>query len=438
MGLAHEIDKLINKQYYTMTSKSGKGELAQLTRLFSKNFTDGLAKIVYQYDSIATNQPKSVSVELGYIDKQPYAKYNKNGKNICGELADVLFVYREEWNISNASGVISKCERAKERALFFQAKVNGSQKIPVVPITKGCSTDKEYKLLSEWPVFNLIKAPNSQVPLLNDVDIANGNVNKLSHGWFGACVPNHKLVWKSRWMCGEAVKGEECVSTLGDVLEGLYKNKSIKNIQIGRDFSSIKKIDNQNSGWDDLVNKVLKLCKDSNAPFVLSSYNNTRFASSSMQCFIKSEDNNGANSRIRYLAHCLSNIFQLSNDIQPFPFFYNEWLFSLCDTYENIESFRECLQFQKELLDLITWTYDEIKIRNKSFDLLEIELLIKEYLSNSTSADPLQSTSADPLCSGLIGDNRITNLDEPSGKGMFILIVTVLRFEVTFPPNLRP
>ena len=177
MGLAHEIDKLIDKQYDTMTSKSGKGELAQLTRLFSKNFTDGLAKIVYQYDSIATNQPKSVSVELGYIDKQPYAKYNKNGKTICGELADVLFVYREEWNISNASGVISKCGGAKERALFFQAKVNGSKKIPVIPITKGCSTDKEYKLLSEWPVFNLIKASRSQVPLLNNIGITISNTN---------------------------------------------------------------------------------------------------------------------------------------------------------------------------------------------------------------------------------------------------------------------
>ncbi|MDD9158491.1 hypothetical protein PVK64_20225 [Aliivibrio sp. S4TY2] len=262
----------------------------------------------------------------------------------------------------------------------------------------------------------------SQVPLLNNVGITNGNINKLSHGWFGACAPNHKLVWKSRWMCGEAVKGEECVSTLGEVLEGLYQRKSIKNIQIGRDFSSIKKIDNQNSGWDDLVNKVLKLCKDSNAPSVLSSYNNTRFASSSIQCFIKSKINNGANPRISYLAHYLSDVFQLSNDLQPFPFFYNEWLFSLYDTYENIENFREHLQFQKELLELITWIYDEIKIRNQSFDLLEIELLIKEYLSNSAPADM--------LCSGLIGDNRITNIDEPSGKGMFILIVTVSRFEV--------
>ncbi len=416
MGLAHEIDKLINQQYDTMDSKSGKGELAQLTRLFSKNLTDGLAKLLYQHDSSATNHHKSVSIELAYIDKQPYAKYNKNGKNICGELADVLFVYRDEWNTRNASGIISKCPNPKERALLFQAKVNGNKNLPVVPITKRPSTDKEFKLLSEWPSFNLIKAPRSNVPLLNNVDVTEPNINKLSHGWFGACAPNHKLVWKSRWMCGEAVNGAKCNYSLGEVLEGLYHDKTIKNIQIGRNFKSVKKIDSQNSGWDDLVNKVLKLSKDSKAPSVLSSYNDTRLVSSILQSHIKPTDNKA----ISDVSFCIEYFFEYSNYNHRFHFFHDELMYWVEDIFVNIKNCREYLQLKKELLELIIWVHDEMIIRNLSFQNSIINGLVKEYLNKNL----IDNT----LCSGLVGADS-NNIYTPKRGGLFILIATISRSE---------
>ncbi|WFO49756.1 hypothetical protein [Aeromonas veronii] len=413
MLISEKIDDLIEKQYATMTSTSGKGELAQLSRLFSKDFVDGLAKIIYENDSANHSLMRAVTVELNYIDKQPYARYfNENNIVPHGELADALFIYRDGWGSLDKNGEIIHCGITSDRALFFQAKLNTSNNIPKVPIRTGYSTDKEFKLLSLWQKFDLVKKPANKATLLNDVDVHSQNTNVLSLGWFGACAPTHNKVWDSRWMCGEAKKDTSCSTTLGNLLANLYQGNKINGIEIGRTFDSNAKIVNQNSGWDDLINATVKLSKESPSPTILAKYCSSRHRSSTaLLHLIKS--NHG---KIMGLARI---IYEDLNYGQPYGLYelpsLIEWMFE--DKKLNLV---ERLTLHKTIIDVVISVINNLESQKITMTFSDVLDLVEEFIY--TSANEVNQNN---FYNYTEADDKL-NLNE---NGMFILTATVIRAE---------
>ena len=415
MPISEEIDELIEKQYETMTSTSGNGELAQLSRLFSKDFVDGLAKIIYKGVPVNSKIIKTVTVELSYIDKQPYARYlDSNNIVVHGELADALFIYRDGWGSLDKTGEIIPKGRTNDRAIFFQAKVNTSNKIPTVPIRTGKSTDKEYKLLSQWKEFDLVKKPANRTALINSVNIYTRNKNILSHGWFGACAPTHQKVWDSRWMCGEANKGTPCLTTLGMLLASLYQCEEINGIEIGRCFDSQKEIVNQQSEWDDLVNTVVKLSKESESPSVLASYSSTRHRSSTTHLNLDELDDTA----IDYLAKFICDYFLYNYNR---CFYYHHKLSMIWKMYfRKTNSIKEMLDFHKFIIDITESALDEIESKKSSIEFSDIVNIVEILIRTST-----HNTHDNDLYNISTSDHKF-NVNK---NGMFILTVTILKTE---------
>lgn len=416
MSLAKKIDELINKQYATMTQSSPKGELAQLSRLFSKGFADGLAKIIYQDPSDSPKTVKTITVEMNYIDKQPYARY-LGDKNILvhGELGDALFIFKDGWGSLDETGKIIPYRSTNDRALFFQAKVNTSNNTPIVPIGTGKSTEKELKLLSQWQNFNLVKKPQNKIALINSVNVHDRDKNILSHGWFGACAPTHKQVWESRWMCGEAKTGVPCLTTLGMLLASLYQCKEINGIEIGRYFDSQKEIVDQKSEWDDLINSVVKLSKESKSTTVLASYSSTRNRSSTIQLNLDEVDDKIKNDLAEF-------IFDYLNANRLFHYDAELWIdFEFYSRMARRDScIKEKLKLHRFLIDITEWVFDELESKNTSTTFPNVVSLVEKYIRTRT-LDALHNE----VYSSTISDHTLNH----NKNGMFILTVTVLRAE---------
>ncbi|WP_421263821.1 hypothetical protein [Aeromonas sp. 600527] len=416
MPISEEIDELIEKQYETMTSTSGNGELAQLSRLFSTDFVDGLAKIIYQ--SVPTNHrlTKAVTVELSYIDKQPYTRYLDENKVIThGELADALFIYRDGWGSLDEKGEIISYGNTNDRALFFQAKRSTNKlipKVPISPIRQGNSTDKEFKLLSQWQKFDLVKKPANNATLLNSVDVHSQNKNVLSLGWFGACAPTHNKVWDSRWMCGEAEKDTSCSTTLGNLLANLYQGSKINGIEIGRTFDSNAKIVNQNSGWDDLINTTVKLSKESPSPTILAKYCSSRHRSSTALLYhIKSN-----HEKIMHLAEIV--FFEL-NYGRPYVLYALQSFIERMFEDKN-PTLVEILTLHKTIIDIAISVINDLESKNKNMTLSNVLALVEEFLYTSTNED-----NHNDFYNHTKADDKL-NLNE---NGIFILTTTVIRAE---------
>lgn len=419
MLISEKIDDLIEKQYATMTSTSGKGELAQLSRLFSKDFVDGLAKIIYENDSANHSLMRAVTVELNYIDKQPYARYfNDNNILTHGELADALFIYRDGWGSLDKNGEIIHSGKTNDRALFFQAKLNTSNNIPKVPIRTGKSTDKEYKLLSQWQEFDLVKKPANKATLLNSVDVHSQNTNVLSLGWFGACAPTHNKVWDSRWMCGEAKKDTSCSTTLGNLLANLYQGSKINGIEIGRTFDSNAKIVNQNSDWDDLINATVKLSKESPSPTILAKYCPSRHRSSTaLLHLIKSN-----HKKFMYLAEI---IFWILNHSRPYDLYELHDLYELQSCIELIfedkkPTLVERLTLCKTIIDIAISVINDLESQKKTMTFPDVLDLVEKFLYTSTNGGNLND-----FYNYTKADDKL-NINK---NGMFILTTTVIKAE---------
>ena len=416
MSLAKKIDELINKQYATMTQSSPKGELAQLSRLFSKGFADGLAKIIYQDPSDSPKTVKTITVEMNYIDKQPYARY-LDDKNILvhGELGDALFIFKDGWGSLDETGKIIPYGSTNDRALFFQAKANNSNNTPIVPIGTGKSTEKELKLLSQWQSFDLVKKPQNKIALINSVNVHKRDKNILSYGWFGACAPTHKQVWESRWMCGEAKTGVPCLTTLGMLLASLYQCEEINGIEIGRHFDSQKEIVDQKSEWDDLINSVVKLSKESKSTTVLASYSSTRHRSSTIQLNLDEIDDKIKNDLAEFIFHYL-------NANRYFHYEAELWMyFELYSRMARREScIKEKLKFHRFLIDITEWVFDELESKNTSTTFSDVVSLVEKYIRTPT-LDALDNE----VYNSTTSDHTLNH----NKNGMFILTVTVLRAE---------
>ncbi len=413
MSLAKKIDELINKQYATMTQSSPRGELAQLSRLFSKGFADGLAKIIYQDPADSPKTVKTITVEMNYIDKQPYARY-WDDKNILvhGELGDALFIFKDGLGSLDETGKIIPYGSTNDRALFFQAKANTSNNTPIVPIGTGKSTEKELKLLSQWQKFDLVKKPQNKIALIHSVNVHKRDKNILSYGWFGACAPTHKQVWESRWMCGEAKTGVPCLTTLGMLLASLYQREEINGIEIGRHFDSQKGIVDQKSEWDDLINSVVKLSKESKSTTVLASYSSTRHRSSTTQFNLNQLDDTTING----LAEIIYYHFIFNRNFHCHP-----ETSMICESYfRRVNNIKERFKLYRLLIDITEWVYDEMGPEKTLISLSDIVELVEEYIRT-----PTHGTLDSDFHNNATSDQTF-NLNE---NGMFVLTVTVLRAE---------
>jgi hypothetical protein len=240
MTLSTEIDRAISLQYQ---GASGFGELAQLRRLFSPAFVSDLQQ------ALAADQAKgAVTVTLGWIDKRPYADMTVSGTKDAHqnpitrpvELGDAAIFVMEVTRLKDQT------IRSRIRGLIVQAKAAPTASLPKVPVTAlspshpNCSTNKELALLSNWPKFDLYLANGRRGPILDTFTLPKCS-SPPSYGWYAAAPGSRSSgwdtsgYWRSRWMCAPAVKGHLCDSTLGEVIEALFKRSSIDKVPVGAD-----------------------------------------------------------------------------------------------------------------------------------------------------------------------------------------------------------
>ena len=421
--LADNINNLINEQYNKSTDKIK--ELEQLAKLFSKDFIDGLAKLLFESRSSTTKALDSVSVEFTWIDKRPYVK--QAGNKTKGELGDALFIVNKNY-LRNSQLVCS----SEKKAFIFQAKKSNTIKFPKVPFGKITNPEntiaKEFNLLSKWPQFDLIKGRETY---LSQVDIRAKKINHLQHGWYGACaktIPRDNT-WPSHWMCAQAELKKDCKYTLGEVLARLYDGGNIDSIPIGRDFSTLQYINKNKGGWDELVTTVLKIINEAKTPSSLKQYSyNSGYVKSPImkvaatQYTLRNKNNSIANQyisleeNVRALFPYIPKIFyQFVEDIkQGFPL--NE-LFYWYDIFFNMDIYVTCNNYPEVLIELcnvITAIENELKVRN-IYHKIEPGLLfsmVENYYANKNL-----------IPSGLLNKPITSDIDIPKNAKFFVLIV---------------
>jgi hypothetical protein len=276
------LNNLINRQYRMLP---GTSELEQLARLFSPGFLCDMVDLLNSGLSVKSGYQELLEISLCWIDKAPLADFSAqnitdhNGNVITKkvEIGDAVFIFSSELLLSQDRK--TRSQSINTRALIFQAKRANNSLVPKVPIgigkTADCSTAKELALLSNWPLFDLYKAPRSKTTLFTDMklDPCWKKPSMSPYGWFGACPPGKFLEWKSRWMCGPAGLNQNCDITLGELLEALI-NKNVlgsSKTQSGVDFrlidnwQSFSNKDSLNS-WDVLINEILLQCSKSKTP----------------------------------------------------------------------------------------------------------------------------------------------------------------------------
>ncbi|MFT9440437.1 MAG: hypothetical protein ABF593_01545 [Acetobacter papayae] len=226
-----------NKTWNYSSAHYSCGELRQLSKLFDAPFLDDLHKSMMRRVFSAGASMANLSVELGYIDKMPYAKPGVAAKR---EIGDAIIFGIEE--IVSPSGVIIS---SNARAVVLQAKIATSKMqlsaptVPIQPNTPNSSTRKELDLLSNWPPFKLYERSRSSGPYIPHIfDLAGHKSSPFPFGWYLVAPrtnspPNPPLhsVWPSWWMLGGAILGQSCDTQFGDFLRTFLQGNKLPTIR---------------------------------------------------------------------------------------------------------------------------------------------------------------------------------------------------------------
>lgn len=236
-----------------------------------------------------------LSVELGYIDKMPFAMSKDLSKKT--ELGDAIFFGFEETVTPTGSPLSTGA-----RAVLLQAKVTDRYRqicnptVPIAPNIPGTSTFNELNLLNMWPLFDLYERSNSKICSLTGIDLSVGRSPPYSFAWYLAAPRLHsrlnsrlnsqiQLKWPSWWMLGAAIHRENCDIKFGDFLQAFLKgnqlNTSAGNLEVGASFNYGAGPSGPTTAWDKLCCEILKLVRKHPAPVSIFGSGIIRSASTS-------------------------------------------------------------------------------------------------------------------------------------------------------------
>ncbi len=245
--------KKVNDLVASLYTKKNYTELHALKELFSSKFLKGLQEIISDGCRSKKNFKESFNVSLGWIDKIPLASFvhpvkdiNGNDINTKVELGDFILVYNHSQQFLDNSKKVTQI--LDNRALIVQAK-KAKKRNPLVPITpliknKVNSTSKELALLSNWPKFDLYKASRSKKTILQNIQLDPNECNSKYCGY-------HERAWDF----GSPVHNQKCTNSTGEIIMNLIDRK------IGQKFNP-----NAVNDWDRLMNTLLELCGNHDAP----------------------------------------------------------------------------------------------------------------------------------------------------------------------------
>ncbi|WP_291341773.1 hypothetical protein [Acidiphilium sp. 20-67-58] len=290
-------DATVASNINTLTWNEGRkhkkeGELKQISKLFSSSYLRDMHAAMMSKAATAGKVAEAyLSVELGYIDKMPFAMSKVLSKKT--ELGDAIFFGFEETVTPTGSPISTGA-----RAVLLQAKVTDQYRqicnptVPIAPNIPGTSTFNELNLLNTWPIFDLYERSNSKICSLAGIDLSVGRSPPYSFAWYLAAPRLHsrlnsqiQLKWPSWWMLGAAIHRENCDIQFGDFLQAFLKgnqlNTSAGNLEVGASFNCGTGPSGPTTDWDKLCCKILKLVRKHPAPVSIFGSGIIRSASTS-------------------------------------------------------------------------------------------------------------------------------------------------------------
>lgn len=279
---ADRLDQEIARIY----PKLGGGELTQLARLFRGGFPRGLERVLRPHLASNPGMIRSVDVTLAWIDKGPYALMT--GEKSRVELADTAIFFFDVLK-SRAGTYIreSRCLLLQAKAAKTNAQI-GAPSVCINPPNPapGTTTQRELRLLSTWPDFDMYasSSPKESNPLVSGVQVAKPSRTPPPHGWFMGTPrsnPNatQKSAWKSAWMCAPAEQFHSCDETLGSLLArhlsgGQMPNEPQKPVAAGEPFafnsSDLSAPVPSCTGWDRVCVEILRAVDGRDIPLHLT------------------------------------------------------------------------------------------------------------------------------------------------------------------------
>lgn len=217
---ANQIDSALHNIY----PRLGGGELTQLAKLFGSNGILRTLRTVLNPppQSLGGNPPRvSVTVQLAWIDKRPYALMT--GEKHKVEIADTAVYFFNTIKSSTGSSTTARCLLLQAKAVKTVDQLSAPKVCLNPPKPKSnTTTERELKLLSKWPRFDMYLGSNSGTPLANNIQIPFSS-SPSPMGWFMGTPmikPSSSQVgtWVSPWMCAPADQDHACDETLGSLL----------------------------------------------------------------------------------------------------------------------------------------------------------------------------------------------------------------------------
>ncbi|WP_241123607.1 hypothetical protein [Achromobacter xylosoxidans] len=274
---ADQIDQAMIRLY----PRLGGQELSQLAKLFDGKFLQDLENLLKQRlpPNIADRQ---LSVDIAWIDKRPYSLMQ--GETSRVELADAAFFYFDllSWpthkTFRDCRGLLLQAKAAKTEDQLRSPSVCINPPLP----KPNTTTDREFRLLSTWPIFDLYasSSPKDKYPLASNLQVEVPKSGPPPHGWFIATPgrrPNstQKNAWRSPWMCAPAALSHPCVETLGSLIagflsDGAIPNKSTELPAAGAKFTfepdELTTATPKSQGWDRVCLEILRAIDGKDIP----------------------------------------------------------------------------------------------------------------------------------------------------------------------------
>lgn len=219
---ADQIDSALRNIY----PRLGGGELTQLAKLFGpRGFLDDLRTILkppQPTQPLRGRAPSvSVTVQLAWIDKRPYALMT--GEKHKVEIADLAVFYFDTINYGAGLSTKARCLLLQAKAVKDSDQLSAPKVCLNPPTPKSnTTTERELRLLSKWPKFDMFLGSNSKAPLASNLQIPT-STRPAPMGWFMGTPmirPSTSQVgaWACPWMCAPAEQDHACDETLGSLL----------------------------------------------------------------------------------------------------------------------------------------------------------------------------------------------------------------------------
>jgi hypothetical protein len=268
---ADKIDQSIAKIY----PKLGGGELSQLAKLFKGGFSTGLMQVLRPHVVSNPGLTRSVDVSIAWIDKGPYALMT--GETSRVELADTAVFYFDVVRWPGGTHIReSRCLLLQAKAAKTDAQI-GAPSVCINPPnpSPGTTTQRELRLLSTWPEFDMYasSSPKEANPRVAGLKVTTQQSRTPPpHGWFMGTPrsnPNaaQKAAWRSAWMCAPAKPSHSCNETLGSLLArhlsgGQMPNEPQRSVAAGEPFAftsgDLSAPVPSCTGWDRVCIEILR------------------------------------------------------------------------------------------------------------------------------------------------------------------------------------